>query len=220
MNLPDRRILASLALLGLSLSACGRDAAPPAANASAIQGAPISGRPATDTATARAGIRDTAFVSARHGFLALPWDGLSGYDYDTDSATELHAANRPIGMIPRAIAKLDGRTVMLKGFMLAVTMDDDRVKEFMLMKNQLLCCYGVTPKMNEWVYVTCRANADYVKDVPVTVYGRLRVGEQFDGGALNSIYRLDADDVELPEGADASSFAAIRKLQRALTNRP
>ena len=55
--------------------------------------------------------------------------------------------------IPAGIQALDGKRVVIEGFLLPVKMNDSRAVEFLLMRNQSMCCYGVPPKINEWITV-------------------------------------------------------------------
>ncbi|HVT71826.1 MAG TPA: hypothetical protein VHD61_01710, partial [Lacunisphaera sp.] len=66
--------------------------------------------------------------------------------------------------------------------------------EFLLVKDPMLCCYGVMPRLNEWVVV--RMVGDGVKplmDVPLTFEGKLRVGEMFENNYLTGLYLLEGD---------------------------
>jgi len=40
--------------------------------------------------------------------------------------------------------------VAVTGFMLPTKMDKGLVTEFLLVKESMMCCYGVMPKINEW----------------------------------------------------------------------
>ena len=85
--------------------------------------------------------------------------------------------------------------------MLPVTQKDGRVTEFLLLKDQSLCCYGTMPQMNEWVHVimTPGQSAPMVWDLPVTVFGTFEVGEVFENGVLMTIYRLRYEKLVRPE---------------------
>ena len=115
---------------------------------------------------------------------------LSNYEYiypDPDDP-------KPLGdQIPASVRAMDKTKVAIQGFMLPVKMDGDRVTEFLLMRDLSACCFGVWPGMNEWVHVlmpdgeTC----DWINDMPITVFGNLRVGEYYEKEVLLGIYRLD-----------------------------
>jgi hypothetical protein len=101
--------------------------------------------------------------------------------------------------IPAAVRSLDGSKVVLEGFLLPVTMNNGLAVEFLLMRNQSMCCYGVPPKINEWI--TVQLNGKGVKPVmdrPIAVAGVLHVGAIEENGCLDGIYRLDGEKVVTP----------------------
>jgi hypothetical protein len=89
----------------------------------------------------------------------------------------------------------------VQGFMMPVQMVKDNVTYFLLVRNQMLYCFGVAVGMNEWIYVTMKegAQARYLPDVPVLVYGTLHVGEEMRDGMVASIYRMDGEKL-VPRG--------------------
>lgn len=129
------------------------------------------------------------------------FDRLASYEYtppDYDAAAP--AKDQPPvvkpNQIPAAIKELDQRKVAVTGFMLPVKMEAGLVKEFLLVKDPMMCCYGVMPKLNEWVVV--RMVGKGVKplmDVPIVLEGKLRVGEMFENGYLTGLYLLEGDQL-------------------------
>ena len=107
-----------------------------------------------------------------------------------------------LGMVPAAIRKLDGKEVAITGFMLPTRIHNKLVTEFMLMRTQNTCCFGIPPELHEVVEVLKIDNPSKVlMDTPVTVVGRLHVQERWDSTFLCSIYQLDAERItESPEG--------------------
>jgi hypothetical protein len=66
--------------------------------------------------------------------------------------------------------------------------------EFLLLKNQGLCCYGLPPWITEWVKVQMAGKGvKPVLDTPVTVCGSFHVGDFRESGQLVGIYTLDGD---------------------------
>lgn len=102
--------------------------------------------------------------------------------------------------IPDTILVHDGKKVALSGFMVPTIVTDEGINGFLLVKNQALCCFGLTPRLNDFVHVSLppERSIDYVSDVPITVYGTLEIGmKQADD--LHSLYRLAAADVTIPD---------------------
>ncbi|MFT3868502.1 MAG: DUF3299 domain-containing protein [Nibricoccus sp.] len=95
--------------------------------------------------------------------------------------------------IPDEIRALDGRKAVVTGFMLPIKMEGGKVTELLLMRTQMMCCYGVVPQLNEWILVRMPKGALQLMDVPVSFSGVLRVKELYENGFLTAIYALDGD---------------------------
>lgn len=103
------------------------------------------------------------------------------------------------GQIPASVKELNHKNVTITGFMMPTKVDDGNATEFLLLKNQGMCCYGTTPAMNEYVAVRMAGKGvKPVMDRLITVTGQLRVGEIRENHLLIGIYRLDADKCDLP----------------------
>lgn len=130
------------------------------------------------------------------GYLRLGFDRLAGYKFTApafDPSADPHAAPKATGeeQIPAEVKAWSGRKAIVTGFMLPVKMNNGLVVEFLLVKDPMMCCYGVVPNMNEWVVV--KMTNDGVKplmDVPISFYGTLKVGAQFENGYMTGIYQL------------------------------
>ena len=84
--------------------------------------------------------------------------------------------------------------VTVTGFMLPVKMHEGLVTEFLLVKDPMMCCYGVMPKVNEWVVVKMNGKGVApLMDVPITFEGTLKVGQIYEGGYLTGLYLLQGD---------------------------
>ncbi|MDH3591467.1 MAG: DUF3299 domain-containing protein, partial [Planctomycetota bacterium] len=121
-----------------------------------------------------------------------------GYKY---TFPEIGAEPKPTGQIPESIVALSGKDIEIKGFMIPIRAKDEDVLEFVLVVNQLACCYGVVPKMNEWLHVTMADGkvAPYAVDLPITVRGKLSVGELWENGIVMSLYRIECEKVIAPK---------------------
>ena len=102
--------------------------------------------------------------------------------------------------IPARIKKMTGKKYAIRGFMIPFKVDGEEVTEFLLVRNQFACCFGVVPKMNEWLHVKMEQGkkAPYAVDVPITVYGKLEASELIEKGVVMSLYRMEASEVEEP----------------------
>jgi hypothetical protein len=126
------------------------------------------------------------------GVYQVAFDHLSAYEFvappDEKQAKEAEK------QIPAPVKALDAKKVAVTGFMLPVKMNEGLVTEFLLVKDPMACCYGIMPKVNEWVVV--RMNGKGVPplmDVPITFEGTLKVGQIYEGGYLTGLYLLQGD---------------------------
>ncbi|MEK7466842.1 MAG: DUF3299 domain-containing protein [Planctomycetota bacterium] len=99
--------------------------------------------------------------------------------------------------VPETIRALNGRQVCVVGYMLPTVWDEDRITEFLLMRNIPQCCFGLAPAVNEWIVVTMdeEAGAPEHKLTPTAVEGVLEVGELEVDGWVQSVYRMKAHSV-------------------------
>jgi hypothetical protein len=181
----------------------------------------LSGRSNSDNASLPSGTLGTAADLAKTNLpsitsMALPdvtipgyrnisFSILSGFDFaltgDIAGGTASPAETDALAMaqIPAGVRTLDAGKVVIEGFLLPVKMNNGLAVEFLLMRNQSMCCYGVPPKINEWI--TVQVNGKGVKpvmDQPIAVAGVLHVGPMQENGSLAGIYRLEADKVVAP----------------------
>ncbi len=127
----------------------------------------------------------------------LTFDKLASYKYEVHERIE---GVPPVEQIPASVRELDGRKIAIKGFMLPYRNDGENVTEFILLRNQGLCCFGTVPRMNEWIHVKMAPGkgAPYSIDVPITVFGALAVGEEYEKNVLMSLYRMESTAVVVP----------------------
>jgi len=55
--------------------------------------------------------------------------------------------------IPDDVLAMNGRKVALAGFVLPLALADGRATEFLLLRTQSACCFGLVPRVNELVIV-------------------------------------------------------------------
>jgi hypothetical protein len=209
----DLRFTSALAVAALTLVGCGEkpSASPPAAE---IRGTPIArpvAKPATNSAprTNPSPLAATAPVraSAKPSYLTANFDTLASFGFEISDELLGPVTNniaavvaKTDAMIPKSVHALNNQSVAIKGFMLPLKVESGLVTELLIMRDQSMCCYGVTPKINEWVSVKMKdKGVKAVMDQPVTLFGMLRVGEARENGYLVGIYRLEGEKMEAPE---------------------
>ena len=138
-----------------------------------------------------------------NGFLQVSFDWLASFDYEIppeESAKKVPENPKNPSQIPQKIRNLDEKEIALKGFMLPLKMEKGRVTEFLIMRDQSMCCYGTIPKINEWVSVKMKEKgAKPVMEQIVTMFGKLRVGEIREDGYLVGIYEMEGYRMDGPK---------------------
>jgi hypothetical protein len=107
---------------------------------------------------------------------------------------------RVLKFVPAKLRTLDGQEVAVQGFMLPMKIHNRQVTQFLLMRTQNTCCFGIPPELNEMVEVLRIDNpTKVIMDVPITVVGKLHVHDRWEGTFLCSIYQLDAERIQAPD---------------------
>ena len=161
-------------------------AAPPATPAAA----PDPGPPAPALA-ALAGPLETV-----SGYSKISYSQLAGFKFRPPP--QPIAPDQPppdvLAQVPVVLRRLDGKKVVLVGYMLPLTLKDGLATEFFFLSSPNACCYGIVPEVNEWMHVKMRREGlPPVQDVPLFLAGRLHVRARWDEGYLLGIYDLEGD---------------------------
>jgi hypothetical protein len=133
-------------------------------------------------------------------FLPVTFDELASFHFDIpDEEAAEESLTDPPDQIPPAIRALNQKNVALKGFMLPLKVEGGLVTEMLIMRDQSMCCYGTIPQINEWVSVKMAPKGTKaIMDQPVTVFGKLQVGEMRENGYLVGIYQMEGEKVAGP----------------------
>ncbi len=131
-------------------------------------------------------------------YTLVGFDRLASFAYEVpdDPITEPKAkAIIDKNVIPKTVRIFDKQKVALKGYMLPLKVEDGKITELLILRDQSMCCYGAVPKINEWVSVRMPKGKGVkpIMDVPVTIFGILKVGEVLENGYLVGIYEMDGD---------------------------
>jgi hypothetical protein len=131
------------------------------------------------------------------GYLKLGFDRLSAYKFVAPDFDPLAnpKARPPTGeeQIPAIVKSWSGRKAVVTGFMLPTKLDNGKAVEFLLMANQMACCYGTVPNMNDWIIVKSPMGVPVTQDVPISFRGTFTVSATFESGYMTGIYELDAE---------------------------
>ncbi len=169
-----------------------------------LTGALGLGRLVCGAAPAAVSMPDIAAPAVENGYLKLSFEQLAGYVFVPpafDPAAD-PKAKPPTGeeQIPAVVKTWNGKKAMVTGFMVPVKMEKGLVTEFLLMRNQMACCYGAVPNMNEWVVVKMKQGVPPLMDVPIEFYGELKVGAMFENGYMTGLYELEGEKMGAVQG--------------------
>ncbi|MBX3167574.1 MAG: DUF3299 domain-containing protein [Candidatus Eremiobacteraeota bacterium] len=120
----------------------------------------------------------------------VTWKQLSSF------ACPVKAISLPL---PSDVQALDGQRVQLSGYMVPLDMDGTRIQSFLLVRDQMLCCFGKMPALNEWVFVEFPKGGglELQVDRPLQVSGHFRAREEREKGVVMSLYRMQAEKVQV-----------------------
>lgn len=99
--------------------------------------------------------------------------------------------------IPERVRALDGQRIRIRGFMIPTLLEDDGVREFIIVSSPMVCCYGQTPEIYEYMMVRMSGKPSPMRENMPTLYeGTLRVGDVYEHGYWAGIFVLECDKVE------------------------
>ncbi len=177
----------------------------------------VAAKPAgTAVAKPAAAAKPEVIKSGGQEYSQVTFDQLASFEYEmpdefsevdapsegaTEEAEPNENAEAPVAktteekdQIPASVRKFNNTRVALEGFMLPLKVEDSLVTEMLIMRDQSMCCFGSVPKINEWVSIRMTGKGvKPVMDEPVTIYGKLKVGEIRENGYLVGIYEMDGD---------------------------
>jgi hypothetical protein len=133
------------------------------------------------------------------GYKPVSFQSLSAFNAD-EFKQRLKVAmnsNQPPDL-PLEVKALNGEKVAVMGYMLPLEVDAKGVKTFALVRDLASCCFGGSPKLNEWVYVTMHSpqTAKHTGYSAIVVSGIFEVGAQKMEAGDTSLYRMTADLVQ------------------------
>ena len=102
--------------------------------------------------------------------------------------------------IPADIRAMEGRTILINGYMTPLDYDAGKTTVFILSRSPSGCCYGDMPQIHEMIEVRMKGEGVPVRNyLSVQVRGVLHVGPKRNGDVLACIYRIDAESVDEAE---------------------
>lgn len=130
------------------------------------------------------------------GYKTVSFDKLASFAYEVplDPVTNKVELAKLNSQIPEVIKKFDKKAVAIRGFMLPLKVENGKVTELLIMRDQSMCCFGTVPKINEWISIKMEGDGvDPIMDQAVTLMGQLMVGEVLENEYLVGIYEMLGD---------------------------
>lgn len=139
------------------------------------------------------------------GVREIAFKELSMEDLDPDSIVDslLFPEEYPDQLVPQAILDLDGQRIAVTGYMIPGRIKKGGiVRDFLLVRDLMACCFGGMPKPDEWIEVDMAEgqDAEYHRYVPLIVTGTLTVGDDIDEDSLSpAVFKMVATEVRRVE---------------------
>lgn len=129
-------------------------------------------------------------------YITVGFDQLAGFSFKTPELQPTGTGTPSpdvLAQVPAGVRDLDGRKVIITGFMLPLKIEKGVTTEFLLLNSQQMCCFGVALAPNAWIEVKMPRGVPAVQDVPTAFCGRLHVKANWENGWLSSIYQLEGE---------------------------
>jgi len=98
-----------------------------------------------------------------------------------------------VDYMPQWLTNLNGKTIKLRGYMFP-THDAEGIEQFVLARDNQICCFGRDPKIYDLVQITMKAGktTNYIPSIRAfDVIGKFRIDMQSEGGKPYGLYFID-----------------------------
>ena len=167
------------------------------------QGIVVDGRPITKDAN----ISEPAIVSnlppLEEGseYKPLAFRDLTNFEYlvDWEKDGKEFDFTAYAQRVPKTLREISGNKIAIEGFMIPTVVDENNeVKEFLLLPDQMSCCFGQTPEANGWVVVNAELGVEVMMDRIIRVTGELTVEERWDEEFFVGLYHMTCHEITGP----------------------
>ena len=101
--------------------------------------------------------------------------------------------------VPKKLRKISNTKVAIEGFMIPTIVDENNdLKEFLLLPDQMSCCFGQTPEANGWIVVSAEQGAEVMMDRIIRITGELTVEERWDEEFFVGLYHIVCEKITGP----------------------
>jgi hypothetical protein len=120
---------------------------------------------------------------------------LAGFEYlvpdmpDTNQVTGSDTADK---QIPADVKALNKKQVSVIGYLMPLKEEDGKSTEFLLMRTQSSCCFGIAPTITELITVkSAGQGVPTIMDQLIEIQGTLKVGTVREDGYIVGVYQMD-----------------------------
>jgi hypothetical protein len=170
--------------------------------AAAVHGAAIDAAPAKPAQTGTPGAAAMQVTKAGgKDYLNVDFQLLASFPFDApnDKVTNATQIAQVEKQIPAVIKALDGKDVMIRGFMVPVKDVQGHSTEFLIVRDQPTCCYSGMTTITEFVSVKVPGQGvESILDQPITVQGKLHIGAVLESGYVLGVYRMEGEKLVDP----------------------
>ena len=130
-------------------------------------------------------------------YTPISFDLLGNYDYYEPFFDFGKKVDGNKSKIPDNIKSLNGKNVCIRGYFYPTDLTTGgNVTDFLLLRNQIYCCFGDAVRINEWISAVMSNGKPFKASFtarPVTLYGTLEVSKKYDEASSVNLYRMKAD---------------------------
>jgi len=120
---------------------------------------------------------------------------LAGFDYlvpDMPDTNQVAGSDTADKQIPADVKALNKKQVSVVGYLLPLKEEKGKASEFLLMRTQSSCCFGIAPGLTEVITVKAAGQGvPAIMDQLVEIQGTLKVGTVREDGYIVGVYRMD-----------------------------
>jgi hypothetical protein len=173
-----------------------------AKGAAAVHGSAIDASPAPAAAPAAKSQAPSFTMVGGQAYRNVDFQLLASYPFNApnEKVTTPAAIAEVVKQIPASIQALDGKKVMVRGFLVPIKDVQGRSTEFLIVRDQPTCCYSGMTTITEFVSVKVPGKGvESIMDQPVTVQGTLHVGAVMESGYVLGVYTMDGEKLAAPQ---------------------
>ncbi len=167
-----------------------------AKGAAAVHGSAIDSTPSPAAAPAPKTQAPSFTTVGGQPYRNVDFQLLASYPFNApnDKLTTPAAIAEVEKQIPASIKALEGKKVMVRGFLVPIKDVQGRSTEFLLVRDQPTCCYSGMTAITEFISVKVPGKGvASITDQPVTVQGTLHVGAVMESGYVVGVYTMDGE---------------------------